>query len=222
MFLGWGIGLANVVFAIPAYWLIQSRGRRWLVLKTMPFLTITMALAAGSFQFTDPLTRRSTVATSTFLFTAFYSPGLGPVPFTLSAELFPLEYRMVGMSLVVSINFLIGGIFSLFVPLVPLHSESYLLGAFAIANFVAWFFVHRYVREPEVRPFGTQPGSSAVGQEAIYQIYKPDHSKHSEFQLSHKWDAVRIIKKFFGGSNTEGDVLEGRHYFLDWVEDHPE
>jgi hypothetical protein len=32
-----------------------------------------------------------------FLFAAFYSPGEGPVPFTYSAEVFPLSHREVGM-----------------------------------------------------------------------------------------------------------------------------
>jgi hypothetical protein len=33
-----------------------------------------------------------------FIFAAFYSPGEGPVPFTYSAEVFPLSHREVGMS----------------------------------------------------------------------------------------------------------------------------
>ena len=32
-----------------------------------------------------------------YIFTAFYSPGEGPVPFTYSAECFPLTHREVGM-----------------------------------------------------------------------------------------------------------------------------
>lgn len=32
-----------------------------------------------------------------YLFAAFYSPGEGPVPFTYSAEVFPLSHREVGM-----------------------------------------------------------------------------------------------------------------------------
>ena len=33
-----------------------------------------------------------------FIFAAFYSPGEGPVPFTYSAEVFPLSHREVGMA----------------------------------------------------------------------------------------------------------------------------
>ena len=42
--------------------------------------------------------RLANVATAIFLFMAVYSPGEGPVPFTYSAEAFPLFIRDVGMS----------------------------------------------------------------------------------------------------------------------------
>ena len=44
------------------------------------------------------------VAAFTFIFGAFYSPGEGPVPFTYSAEVFPLSHREVGMSWAVATN----------------------------------------------------------------------------------------------------------------------
>ena len=37
------------------------------------------------------------IAAFIYLFSAFYSPGEGPVPFTYSAEVFPLSHREVGM-----------------------------------------------------------------------------------------------------------------------------
>jgi len=46
LWLSWGIGLANFVFAFPAYRFIDSRGRRWLLLVTLPFLALSL-LAAG-------------------------------------------------------------------------------------------------------------------------------------------------------------------------------
>jgi len=38
------------------------------------------------------------IALFIFIFVAFYSPGEGPVPFTYSAEVFPLSHREVGMA----------------------------------------------------------------------------------------------------------------------------
>jgi len=37
------------------------------------------------------------IALFIFIFAAFYSPGEGPVPFTYSAEVFPLTHREMGM-----------------------------------------------------------------------------------------------------------------------------
>ena len=37
------------------------------------------------------------IAMFIYIFAAFYSPGEGPVPFTYSAECFPLTHREVGM-----------------------------------------------------------------------------------------------------------------------------
>jgi hypothetical protein len=39
-----------------------------------------------------------------YVFAMFYSPGEGPVPFTYSAEVFPLSHREVGMGLAVATN----------------------------------------------------------------------------------------------------------------------
>lgn len=38
LFLSWGIGLMNVLFAFPAYYLIDRKGRRWLLLTALPFV----------------------------------------------------------------------------------------------------------------------------------------------------------------------------------------
>lgn len=42
LWLSWGIGLSNFIFAFPAYKFIDSRGRRWLLLVTLPFLALSM------------------------------------------------------------------------------------------------------------------------------------------------------------------------------------
>lgn len=42
----------------------------------------------------------------------------GPVPFTVCSEVFPLEYRLAGMSLGVSTNLFGAGLLALFVPIV--------------------------------------------------------------------------------------------------------
>jgi hypothetical protein len=39
-----------------------------------------------------------------YLFVVVYSPGMGPIPFTYSAEVFPITHREIGMSWAVSVR----------------------------------------------------------------------------------------------------------------------
>jgi hypothetical protein len=57
-------------------------------------------LAAGmSFYIPGNGTARvGAIALFIYLFDAFYSPGAGPIPFTYSAEVFPLSHREMGMA----------------------------------------------------------------------------------------------------------------------------
>ena len=115
LWLSWGIGLENALFAIPAYWLIErgahrllagKGGRRWLLLLTTPGMTLTMLAATLSYLIpANDAAHTPTVAFFTYLFMAFYSFGMGPVPFTVSSEVFTMEHRMVGMSAAVFVNF---------------------------------------------------------------------------------------------------------------------
>lgn len=93
LFMSWGLGLTNFLFAFPAYGLIDRFGRRWLLTTTMPFLCLLMAAAALSY--ID--SQNAVLAVFSYLFVAVYSWGLGVVPFTISAEVFPLDHRVVGM-----------------------------------------------------------------------------------------------------------------------------
>ncbi|KAL0465138.1 hypothetical protein QR685DRAFT_539440 [Neurospora intermedia] len=97
-----GFGLVNWLFAFPAFWTIDTFGRRSLLLFTFPQMMWTL-LAAGLFTLLDMgPARTGLVALFVFLFAAFYSPGEGPVPFTYSAEVFPLSHREVGMGFAVA------------------------------------------------------------------------------------------------------------------------
>ncbi|KAL1859684.1 hypothetical protein VTK73DRAFT_7502 [Phialemonium thermophilum] len=93
-----GTGILNWVFAIPALFTIDRWGRRNLLLFTFPFLALTLLWTGMSFFAQGTKTRVGLVTTGMYLFEVFYSPGEGPVPFTYSAEAFPVHVRDVGMS----------------------------------------------------------------------------------------------------------------------------
>lgn len=97
-------GAVNFLFAFPALWTIDTFGRRSLLLFTFPQMTWTL-LAAGLCTLISKdagTVRTGLVALFVFLFAAFYSPGEGPVPFTYSAEVFPLSHREIGMGFAVA------------------------------------------------------------------------------------------------------------------------
>ncbi|CAP94360.1 hypothetical protein E8E15_003824 [Penicillium rubens] len=98
LFASWGFGLVNFVFAFPAIWTIDTYGRRTLLLFTFPQMAWTLLGAAFCFWTPQGTAHLASIAFFVFLFAAFYSPGEGPVPFTYSAEVFPLSHREVGMS----------------------------------------------------------------------------------------------------------------------------
>lgn len=96
---------------LPAVWLIDSLGRRSLLLCTFPFMAIfqlfiAIAFAAtgggnGKVQSIDNKTntvQTTLVLLGMYLFAVAYSPGEGPVPFVYSAESMPLYNRDIGKS----------------------------------------------------------------------------------------------------------------------------
>ena len=101
----------------PAVWTIDTFGRRGLLLFTFPNMCWTLLAAGGSYFI--PRSNKAHLGLITFfvyIFCAFYSPGEGPVPFTYSAEVFPLSHREVGMSWAVATNNFWGAVLSLNLP----------------------------------------------------------------------------------------------------------
>jgi len=95
-----GFGVINFLFAIPALYTIDTFGRRNLLLTTFPLMSICLFFTGFSFFIPEESTARiACVALGIYLFGIVYSPGEGPVPFTYSAEAYPLYIRAQGMSL---------------------------------------------------------------------------------------------------------------------------
>jgi sugar porter (SP) family MFS transporter len=97
-----GFGIINWVFAIPAIYTIDTFGRRNLLLTTFPLMSLFLFFTGFSFWIprdTHRTARIACIALGIYLFGIVYSPGEGPVPFTYSAEAYPLYVRSYGMSL---------------------------------------------------------------------------------------------------------------------------
>ncbi|KZP07383.1 hypothetical protein FIBSPDRAFT_964127 [Athelia psychrophila] len=149
-----GFGAVNFVFAFPALFTIDTFGRRNLLLFTFPQMAWTLLATGFCFLIpTDAGTARiGAVALFVFMFAAFYSPGEGPVPFTYSAEVFPLAQREQGMAFAVTTCLGWAAVLSITFPRMLLAMGP--TGAFCFyagLNVVAWVMIFLFVPETKQR-----------------------------------------------------------------------
>ena len=111
---------------------------------------------------------------------------MGPVPFTISAEVFPLENRVVGMSFAVFTNLFGAGLLTLFVPaLTNAIGHAGLLGIFAALNVLAFILVFFFARETAGAALGVSPGSMTfMSLEELNYIFGVSTMKHIHYQMS--------------------------------------
>ncbi|KAG5287437.1 sugar transporter [Histoplasma capsulatum G186AR] len=174
LFASWGFGLINFVFAFPAVWTIDTYGRRALLLFTFPQMAWT--LLAGGFAFYIPQDSKAhlgVIAFFIYLFAAFYSPGEGPVPFTYSAEVFPLSHREVGMAWAVATCLFWAAVLSITFPrqfraLTPTGA----LGFYAGLNIIALIMIFLWVPETKQRTL-----------EELDYIFAVPTRKHMSYQM---------------------------------------
>ncbi|EKJ71556.1 hypothetical protein FPSE_08297 [Fusarium pseudograminearum CS3096] len=137
-------GSINFLFCLPAIYYIDTLGRRKILLYTIPGMAIALMAAAVSY---DQVTIE-VVAFWIFFHTAFYSPGMGPVPFVLAAESFPLAYRETGASFAITINFLFAGLLAWLQPLLVAGVNfGGTLGVFSGLNVISFFLIFFLVEE---------------------------------------------------------------------------
>ncbi|EON67455.1 hypothetical protein W97_06709 [Coniosporium apollinis CBS 100218] len=174
LYLSWGFGLANTLFSLPAYWLVDSKGRRYLLLLSLLGCMPTLLATGFSFQIANESTRVGVVAFFLMLYTLFYSPGAGVVPFLYSSEVFPLINREVGMSWACFWNFLLAGLLALTVPqLTHALGHTRLLGLFAGLDAFAFLMVWLLV-----------PGTVEVTTlEEMNYVFGVPTRRHIEYQL---------------------------------------
>ncbi|KAI0666654.1 hypothetical protein C8Q78DRAFT_1197679 [Trametes maxima] len=170
----WGFGMINWVFAFPAVWTIDTFGRRNLLLVTFPLMAVFLLLTGFSFYIPEEgHARIAVVALGIYLFAMAYSPGEGPVPFTYSAEAFPLYVRDVGMSWATSVLW--------FFNFVVAFTFPRLLGAFRPQGAFGWYAGWNVVGFVLVLLF--LPETKALSLEELDQVFSVPTHIHAAYQL---------------------------------------
>ncbi|KAJ4862128.1 sugar transporter domain-containing protein [Trichoderma breve] len=147
-----GFGAINFLCGLPAVRSIDTLGRRKWLLGTLPFTALFMLAAALSCTISTESIRIGVAAFFLYVFAAVYSPGLGPIPFTLASESFPLSHREAGASWAIAINLGFAGILSIVYPSVNAGLKAIgALGLFSGLNIVALVMVFLLVEETKRR-----------------------------------------------------------------------
>nr|SIP56010.1 putative Sugar Porter [Yarrowia alimentaria] len=148
-----GFGAINFVFALPAVYTIDLFGRRALLLVTFPLMAIFLLFAGFCFYIdqddpTNSPARVGCIALGIYLFSAVYSCGEGPVPFTYSAEAFPMYIRDLGMSFATATCWLFNFILAVTWPsLLAAFTPQGAFGWYAAWNVVGFFLVLCFLPE---------------------------------------------------------------------------
>ncbi|KAF7593229.1 hypothetical protein BBP40_011770 [Aspergillus hancockii] len=144
-----GYGLVMFIFALPAVWTMDTFGRRNLLLFTFP--NMAWCLLGAGLSFLLPFghsARVPLIAFFIYLFTAFYGPGIGPIPSIYFSEAFPLSHRELGAAFTICINNAIGSALSLtFPPLLKALGPTGAFGFYAALNMLAFFVIFFIVPE---------------------------------------------------------------------------
>jgi MFS family permease len=170
----WGFGALNFLFAGPAVWTIDTFGRRNLILTTFPLMSICLLMTGFAFFIPEESKARiGVVALGIYLFTVAYSPGLGPVPFTYSAEAFPLYVRDIGMSFATAVLWFFNFIISITFPrLLGAFKPQGAFGYYAAWNIVGFFAALLFV-----------PETKALSLEELDMVFSVPTRVHVSYQI---------------------------------------
>lgn len=191
LWLSFGFAASNAVFSPIAYWFIDGKGRRFLLLASLTAMVPLLLATAFSFKLQEANAKHAVVEVFVVLYTAAYSPGAGVVPFLYSSEVFPLINREAGMSLSCSVNFMLAGLLALTVPqmnhaLGPTRLLGLFAGLDAMAALLVWLFV---------------PGTVQVTTlEEMNYIFGVPTDKHIQYQIRDvlPW----IIRRYMPGQRA--------------------
>ena len=103
----------NAIGSIIALFFIDRLGRRWIMLRTLPFIGFFMGcIGVGMYlrnhqsDSTSHEIGKWFAAGGIFLYLLFFAIGMGPTPWIVNSEIYPLHLRGIGNSMSSTINWI--------------------------------------------------------------------------------------------------------------------
>lgn len=173
---------------------IDTFGRRNLLLTTFPLMSLALFFVAFCFLITNRTARVACVALGIYVFGIVYSPGEGPVPFTYSAEAYPLYVRSYGMSLATATTWFFNFLLSITWP--SLQTGFTNTGAFsfyATWNLIGWGLVLLFL--PETK------GKTLEELDQVFSVPTHEHAAYGIRQIGY------FFKRFILRRHVEPERL---------------
>jgi MFS transporter, SP family, galactose:H+ symporter len=182
LFSSWGVSadaaamLATVLAYLPkipsvllATYLIDRKGRRWMLNVFIPPLALclaVLALTVGSGAAASTASSAAAATAAVTLFGVFFGMSLGPLPNILAAELFPTSVRAPGVAATTTVQWLSNMLVAALFPILAAKfGMSQVLNGFAMVCVLAWLVVLAYV--PETKGLALESiGAGAAEQES--------------------------------------------------------
>ena len=105
------LSITNAVGSIIAIFLIDNLGRRWLMLRSLPLIFLTLCLISYSmylsvYQEDEELQGRGHVLffTSAIIYILAYAVGFGSTPWVVNSEIYPIHLIDTAVSLATATN----------------------------------------------------------------------------------------------------------------------
>jgi hypothetical protein len=165
------LAFINALGTIVAVFYVDKLGRRYIMLRTLPWIGISMAMIGvgmGIHNFTsDEILGKWIALLSLLCYLAFFSVGMGGTPWTVNSEIYPLHLRGSANALSTTANwisnFLVSQVF--LTSIQTKVSQTVSFGVLGLFSGFAWIFI--YFLLPETK------GKSVT--EIIAELTKKPH-----------------------------------------------
>lgn len=179
-------GAGTFIFTLPMFWIVDRFGRRVLLVYTMPIIACMCLLVGLAFLGSNRV-RMALSIVGFLLFRLFYSPGLGPISWVITAEIFPLEVRSECLSICTFCSYAFNFVVSFSFP--DMMNRMKTEGAFAFfagCTILDWIIFFLFV-----------PETKGLDMEVMDQLFQQSWSSQAKHHLK------QLEKLFSSFSSSE-------------------
>jgi MFS family permease len=147
-----GIGVINVIATVFSLWLIDKAGRRPLLFWSLSGMVVSLLVIAIAL-FTESPVIDTIAIFSLMAYVASFAIGMGPIPWLINAEIYPIAIRGHAMSLAAFVNWLSNYLVALtFLDLAAIFGTGSTFCLYAFLCLIALWFIAKRIPETKGKP----------------------------------------------------------------------